>query len=140
MRTPAFTGSIVKKSSHPETSQAGRLLFAAATRMTAWRPGRWGPAVVLPRVIGGGCAGLVLILCLLAACPEAHHWLHHDSDEPGHDCAVVMFAHGLALAGDSAIPEAIFLFLVALVAAIYRTPDLCRPRYALQPERGPPRN
>jgi hypothetical protein len=88
--------------------------------------------------VAGVCAGLVFVLCILAASPEAHHWLHHDSDEPGHECAVVVFAHGLTSVGDSVTPEALFLFLVAVAVVQCRRLDLIAPRYALRPERGPP--
>ncbi len=37
---------------------------------------------------------LVLLLNLLAASPSLHELLHHDADEPGHQCAVTLFAHG----------------------------------------------
>jgi hypothetical protein len=37
---------------------------------------------------------LVLLLNLLAASPSLHELIHHDADEPGHQCAVTMFAHG----------------------------------------------
>jgi hypothetical protein len=39
-------------------------------------------------------AGLVLLLDAMAACPELHELIHHDADQPGHECAVTMFAHG----------------------------------------------
>ncbi len=39
-------------------------------------------------------AGLVLLLNAMAAWPELHELIHHDADQPGHECAVTMFAHG----------------------------------------------
>ena len=39
-------------------------------------------------------AGLVLLLDAMAACPKLHELIHHDADQPGHECAVTMFAHG----------------------------------------------
>jgi hypothetical protein len=38
--------------------------------------------------------GLVLLLDAMAACPALHELIHHDADEPGHHCAVTLFAHG----------------------------------------------
>jgi hypothetical protein len=37
---------------------------------------------------------LVLLLDAMAACPVLHELIHHDADEPGHECAVTLFAHG----------------------------------------------
>ena len=37
---------------------------------------------------------LVLVLDAMAACPALHEPIHHDADEPGHECAVTLFAHG----------------------------------------------
>jgi hypothetical protein len=90
------------------------------------------------RMIACGCVGLILILGILAAWPEAHHWLHHDCDDADHECAVVVFAHGLTLLGDGEAPVAIFLFVVAVLIAAYGRPDFREPSYALLPERGPP--
>lgn len=36
----------------------------------------------------------ILGLMLLAACPELHHAIHPDSDQPDHQCLVTMFAQG----------------------------------------------
>ena len=41
-------------------------------------------------------AGLVLLLAVLAVCPEAHEWLHKDADRGDHECAVTLFMHGVA--------------------------------------------
>jgi hypothetical protein len=89
-------------------------------------------------LVSTACIALVLVLGLLASCPEAHHWLHHDADSPGHECAVVVFAHGLTTAGDCAVPLAIFLILIAAATGAYRNPEFALPRYAHRPERGPP--
>ena len=46
-----------------------------------------------------GCAVLlaavVLLLAVLAVCPAAHQWLHHDADHEDHECAVTLFVHGI---------------------------------------------
>ena len=39
-------------------------------------------------------AGIVLFLDAMAACPALHELIHHDADQPGHECAVTMFMHG----------------------------------------------
>ena len=39
-------------------------------------------------------AGLVLLLDAMAACPKLHELIHHDADQPGHECAATLFAHG----------------------------------------------
>jgi len=39
-------------------------------------------------------AGLVLLLNAMAACTSLHEKIHKDADQPGHECAVTMFAHG----------------------------------------------
>ena len=38
--------------------------------------------------------GMVLLLNAMAACPALHELIHKDADQPGHECAVTMFAHG----------------------------------------------
>jgi hypothetical protein len=102
-------------------------------RSAGRRRGAW-----LPRLLAGGCAALVLVLGVLAANPAAHHWLHHDSDDPDHDCGVVIFASGLTPAANSVVVKAYWLILTPTPPSVYRRPDLVAPRYALQPERGPP--
>ena len=34
------------------------------------------------------------MLDALAASPALHELIHHDADQPGHECAATMFAHG----------------------------------------------
>ena len=38
--------------------------------------------------------GVILLLDAMAACPALHELIHHDADQPGHECAVTMFMHG----------------------------------------------
>lgn len=111
------------------------------------------PAHPLRRLLAAGCAALVLALTLASVSPAAHAWLHQDEpahacrDHPkakpaphaaDHNCAVVLFAHGLdlpvgpvALLPPASLPRTfahsgtVELFLVS-------------PRYLRQPERGPP--
>lgn len=37
---------------------------------------------------------IILLLNLLAASPSLHELLHADAGQPGHQCAVTVFAHG----------------------------------------------
>jgi len=39
-------------------------------------------------------ACLVLLVDAMAACPSLHELIHHEAGEPGHECAVTLFAHG----------------------------------------------
>lgn len=97
-----------------------------------------GPAIFF-RTVAASCSVLVLALAVLAVCPEAHHWLHHDSDEPNHECAIVVFAHGITPTFDPELFEAVFLLLVLVPIAAYCRPDISSPSFLLKPERGPPR-
>lgn len=45
-------------------------------------------------VIASLLVALILLLDAMAACPALHELIHHDADEPGHQCAVTLFAHG----------------------------------------------
>jgi len=38
--------------------------------------------------------GLVLLLNALEASEPLHKLFHHDADQPGHECAITLFAHG----------------------------------------------
>jgi hypothetical protein len=39
-------------------------------------------------------AGLVLLQLAMGACESLHKFFHADADDPGHECAVTLFAHG----------------------------------------------
>jgi len=56
--------------------------------------------------------GLVLLLDAMAACPALHELIHHDADEPGHECAVTMFAHGKVESATVEVPVSIPTLLV----------------------------
>jgi hypothetical protein len=45
---------------------------------------------------GGGifCLGVVLLLQTMAAVPALHEWVHHDSRDAAHECAVTLFLNG----------------------------------------------
>jgi hypothetical protein len=36
----------------------------------------------------------LLVIVAMTACPELHHWSHHDSNSAEHECAVTLFALG----------------------------------------------
>jgi hypothetical protein len=87
--------------------------------------------------LAAGCVALLLVLSVLAADPGAHHWLHPDSDQAEHTCAVVIFAHGLT-------PE-LATVVLTLVAFLFSVPgragEVLRPlmrRRRLPPACGPP--
>ena len=40
----------------------------------------------------------ILMLVILTACPEAHHWLHADADHQEHTCAITLYAQGATTA------------------------------------------
>lgn len=80
---------------------------------------------------------LVLLLNLMAACPDLHELIHHDADEPGHECAVTMFVHGQAdspvVEVAAIIPAVSFEFLPATSASVFNAPEATLP-----PGRAPP--
>jgi hypothetical protein len=90
------------------------------------------------RLLAAGSVALVLALAVLASCPELHHWLHGDSEQDSHACAVMLYASGLTLtagAAGLAAPAVVWHERPAVaVAEIF----LASPRYLRQPERGPP--
>jgi len=80
---------------------------------------------------------IILLLNLLAASPSLHELLHHDANQPGHQCAVTVFAHGQV---DSSvvdvampIPAATIEFSPPILVSV---PSALAA--ALPPGRGPP--
>lgn len=111
------------------------------------------PIAMLHRALAAGCAALVLALVVFGASPTAHNWVHASESSHScakhekattppaagdHDCAIVMFAHGVeSVAGQAAV---LFVALQGERIAC-RAPaelHLASPRYLRQPERGPP--
>lgn len=93
---------------------------------------------------------MVLALSVFAASPAAHTWLHSsasacdghahpgDSAAAEDDCAIVLFAGGVALpVGAAALlpPDFAPRGVPPITAAEF---DWVSPRYLRQPERGPP--
>jgi len=81
----------------------------------------------------------LLTLLALAASPALHHALHHDSDQPGHDCLVTAFVKGQV--SEAVLPLVVAFFAIFLICAM-RLPGL-PPRlsfeYRFAPGRAPPR-
>jgi hypothetical protein len=93
---------------------------------------RWGKPV-----FGGLMIAIVLLLNLLAASPKLHECVHQDASQPGHQCAVVVFAHGKV---DTAVSDAAAPLPVLAVESFSR-PAIsiaCVPAKLLPPGRAPP--
>lgn len=92
----------------------------------------------LRRFLAGSSAALVLLLGVLAACPNLHNLLHHDSDQESHGCAVVLFAGGVTPAVATAVVTAPDLAWHGRPAIAVDELFLASPRWLRHPERGPP--
>jgi hypothetical protein len=80
---------------------------------------------------------LVLLLDAMTAFPDLHELIHHDANDPGHQCAVTLFAHGQV---DSPVVEVAAIIPLAPIEFLPRIPVsisnvLLEP---LPPVRGPP--
>jgi hypothetical protein len=84
------------------------------------------------------CA-IVLFLAALAASPSLHQWLHHDANEPGHECAVTLFTHGQVNATTIVPVVAVVAALFGGVALLARTFELASADYRFSRSRAPPR-
>jgi hypothetical protein len=58
-------------------------------------------------VLAALLASLILLLNAMAACPALHHLIHGDADKTGHECAVMMFAHGKVESASVDVPAAV---------------------------------
>ena len=97
------------------------------------------PAGRLGRAVALLLAVMVLGLATLATSPSAHAWLHPDSHDRNHSCAVTLYAQG------TTVPLAV----VSVPSIVWRQVDVVAPRratcvraapsYLLPPGRGPPR-
>ena len=81
--------------------------------------------------------GLVLLLNAMAVAPALHELIHKDADEPGHECAVTLFAHGHIESPVCDVP------VVLSAAFVTTTPLLIFPIFSsvienLPPGRAPP--
>ena len=93
---------------------------------------RTGRAIIAPLLI---C--VVLLLDAMSACPDLHELIHQDADEPGHECAVTMFAQGQV---DSSVVEVAAIMPVAIVEFLPLTSVSVFKALveSLPPGRGPP--
>ena len=101
-------------------------------RHSLQRPGR------LFQATAALLAALVLVLAVLAVCPELHEWLHPDAGHEDHECAVTLFAHGITPALATVILAVVAARFVEAVVTECAALYLSAPRYRLRPERGPP--
>jgi zinc transporter ZupT len=101
-------------------------------------PARSHASPLLRRLLAAGSVALVLLLAVLAACPELHRWLHSDADHDSHACAVALFASGVTLAAGAVAVAAPALVWHERPAVTVEEIFLAPPRYLRQPERGPP--
>ena len=57
-------------------------------------------------IIASLLVALILLLDAMVASPALHELIHHDADEPGHHCAVGLFAHGKVESASIEVPVA----------------------------------
>jgi len=62
--------------------------------------------------------GIILLLDAMAACPALHELIHHDADQPGHECAVTMFAQGKVDSATVEVPAASAVVSIETVSQI----------------------
>jgi hypothetical protein len=84
------------------------------------------------------CA-MVLFLAALAASPSLHECLHHDANEPNHECAITLFAHGQVNATTIVPVMAVVAALFGGIALLANTFELASADYRFSPSRAPPR-
>jgi hypothetical protein len=83
--------------------------------------------------------GMVLFVSALSASASLHKWLHHDADDPDHECAITLFAHGnfsaTVVAITAAVPGALFGGVLLLAQTFVPSSA----DYRFSPSRAPPR-
>jgi hypothetical protein len=94
---------------------------------------------VFGRTLAALLGAMVLFLAALAASPSLHEWLHHDADEPGHECSVTVFMHGQVSAATVAPVIAVFGALFGGILLLAQTFVLTPADYRFSPSRAPPR-
>ena len=62
--------------------------------------------------------GMILWLDAMAASPALHELIHKDADQPGHECAVTMFAHGKVESATIEVPVSIAMLLIEAATQI----------------------
>ena len=83
------------------------------------------------------CLAVFLLLQAMVVLPGLHALFHSDASDPGHQCAVTLFAHGQIHCPDAAVPvvrpEPPALFIPSRREAGFVSTDV-----RLLPGRGPP--
>ena len=74
------------------TKRRFRILLCLSVRQTSVTPNR--PPSRFMRAVALLLAVMVLVLTTLATSPVAHAWLHPDSHDSNHVCAVTLYAQG----------------------------------------------
>jgi len=93
-------------------------------------------------VSGRGLAAWLMLalwvsLTLVTAFPKLHHWFHHDSSAPRHECAATQISKGMVLGGTpppQSVPAVTTLLLPAKRTAI----SISFVSYSEPLTRGPP--
>ena len=104
---------------------------------TLFRTARWQPTR-LSRACALLLTGTVLLLAILAASPAAHHWLHADADHDDHECAITLYAQGIAPAGIVFVLAIVVWRLLGLAQRAGTEWFVSPPRYLHLPGRAPP--
>ena len=82
---------------------------------------------------------LLWLQLAMAASETLHKFIHQDADQPGHECAVTLFAHGQVETSPVDVP------VLPPVTGVETTPQpvpcvFSAPGQQLPPGRGPPRS
>ena len=81
--------------------------------------------------------GVFLLLQAMVVFPGLHSLIHADASDPGHECAVTLFAHGQVHGTDAAVPvlrpEPAAVFIQSRREAVFVSRDV-----RLRAGRGPP--
>jgi len=83
--------------------------------------------------------GTILMLAVLAASPDAHRWLHADSDQADHECVVTLFAQGVTPASVAVTMAIVAWRLLGLSQSEGTDLLLSAPHFSHLPGRAPPR-
>jgi hypothetical protein len=100
---------------------------------------KYNPATVVKQAAAVLLCAFVLFLAALAASPSLHEWLHHDANEPDHECAVTQFLHGHVDTTTIAPVVAVAFALFGGIALLAETFVLSSADYRFSPSRAPPR-
>jgi hypothetical protein len=99
------------------------------------------PARRFARAVKSGgavlCLGVLLLVQTMAAAPAFHAWVHHDANDPNHECAVTLFAHGQVHSPATGV-EIAQAPAVLIVLEPARSIDFVSTDVRLLPSRGPP--